>query len=370
MARGAWHFGAVPKGRLRDAAQAHGSLVVFGWCLVTLVIGNAPSIGFRRLVLTFLTFYIIFYSVNIIGDKKSLGVLAGVLIFLAMASLVSGVLIDNARHLSTDPEAATIGSWRGVFPHKNHAGLNIASGFIVSVIMYSCNRSRTMLLVTLCVGCMLILTQSKTSLGLALLALGIFSLVNFLKGKIEVKQRSIIWIGVFFVVLTIFLSQLDRLFVLLSDPTALTGRAFIWDALVQLFYESPITGHGFQSVYNVGIHSPLLKYLSNTWAEAIPHGHNGYLDLLVSTGVVGFIFTITAFVIFPLINIIKNFDDLGAKCCFGLIVFLTFHNFMETSILDRLRQGWILISFVYAYSYLLYKRSPPSSLDVSRVVNT
>ena len=79
----------------------------------------------------------------------------------------------------------------------------------------------------------------------------------------------------------------DALAVLLSDPGALSGRAQIWPLLISYSQQHPWTGAGFGSFWQIGDNSPIWELTDGWVAEIASHGHNGYLDLIVTIGYPG-----------------------------------------------------------------------------------
>src|ERR1700721_2461654 len=81
----------------------------------------------------------------------------------------------------------------------------------------------------------------------------------------------------------------DVLSFMVGDPT-LTGRNQIWQYSLSLFSQSPILGHGYGGVLNVGIFSFLqLSQMSENFV--LTGGQNGYLDIATESGIVGLCLT-------------------------------------------------------------------------------
>lgn len=333
-------------------------IVTFGWALITLMWSGVPGIGFRRLLLTFICSYCIYYFIHAIGVKEATLYLVKLTIALAIATFLSGALLDVARHGFSDPERATIGAWRGVFFHKNHAGVVIAVALIGSSLKYLIEKSRIYLLWAVVCFFTLWLTKSKSSFAYALLSI-LLTYVTIYSFKAERVTRSITSLSAGVALCIFILTFLNFYADIFDDPDAFTGRVFIWKTVLNLFYERPLLGHGFGSIYGVGTISPLSQYVSvGTWIERVPHGHNGYIDMLASVGMIGFILLMITFIFIPIKNLLTG--SVGSfkferYYYIAILIFLVFHNTMESSLFDRIRHGWIFFSLVYAASYCIFK---------------
>ena len=115
-----------------------------------------------------------------------------------------------------------------------------------------------------------------------------------------------------------------------SDDDITTGRSHFWWVALQIFFDHPIIGAGFDS-YGVAF----TRY--DTWSGAyrVEQAHNDYLQILADAGISGFI-CITAFIILLFrqgVQAIKNKTDkfvfngvIGALAgCFGILI----HSFFD-----------------------------------------
>ena len=128
---------------------------------------------------------------------------------------------------------------------------------------------------------------------------------------------------------------------LLDDPTEFTGRAEIWQAELAYIRDHPLLGSGFGTFTDTGGVSPLREYVAS-WVTAVSHGHSGYLQLTVTTGLVGFGLMLLALVVTPLwLFWGLNLDGDGFKpLLFALFIFLLLHNFMESDFLEGDAPTW------------------------------
>jgi O-antigen ligase len=95
-------------------------------------------------------------------------------------------------------------------------------------------------------------------------------------------------------------------------------------------------GSGFGSFWNVGPNGPVYRYASD-WVVKIEVGHNGFLDLLAQTGIIGLALAIAAGVVIPIYKLLSRTEDNSARGAMlaALLSFSIAHNATETSLFDR-----------------------------------
>lgn len=141
----------------------------------------------------------------------------------------------------------------------------------------------------------------------------------------------------------------DALSRILSDPTEFTGRAAVWQAEFAFIRDHPLLGAGFGTFSETGGPSILHNYVRG-WVTAASHGHNGYLQLIVTLGITGFLLTMLGFVIGPAAQFWRlNTGIVSFKpLLFSLFVFVVLHNFMETDYLEADGPVWVLFLIAIA----------------------
>src|SRR5262249_8042802 len=109
-----------------------------------------------------------------------------------------------------------------------------------------------------------------------------------------------------------------------------SGRLYIWDALQAEIARRPLFGWGFQSYWLIGPNGPSFTDIGG-WIGTLPHGHNGYLDVILETGHVGFVLFLM-FIITTLYAIgrVVDRDPTRAWLLLSLSLFIIFDNFLET----------------------------------------
>ena len=88
------------------------------------------------------------------------------------------------------------------------------------------------------------------------------------------------------------------------------------------------------------------------------HGHNGYLQILVTTGAIGFVLALAALVVSPAIAFWKCSAVELKALLFALFVFLVLHNLMETDFLEGDGVAWVAYLLMLAMLGNLQRARP------------
>jgi O-antigen ligase len=127
---------------------------------------------------------------------------------------------------------------------------------------------------------------------------------------------------------------------LFADPEQFTGRTEIWQAEIAFIRDHLVLGAGFGTFSGTGGVSPLHNYVGG-WVTEASHGHNGYLQILVTTGLVGFVLAMAALIVAPAIAFWRRGAVATKALLFALFVFLVLHNLMETDFLEGDGVTWV-----------------------------
>jgi O-antigen ligase len=75
-----------------------------------------------------------------------------------------------------------------------------------------------------------------------------------------------------------------------EESDTLSGRAFIWPLVTYFIGQRPWLGYGFESFWNASN----IELVSEELTWGVREAHNGYLDILLSTGIVGLTLAVLA----------------------------------------------------------------------------
>jgi O-antigen ligase len=324
----------------RGVQAAHAVPVIFAllliWCATTALWATEPGVSFRRAILEIVVVLSVLLGVDAVGPERSLKLFAYVLTAILVVNWISIPLVTQAIHQPGDVEPEIVGDWRGMFFHKNIAGAVCAISVLV-FLYYAITEKKWLLYGTLTAAALgfLVMTRSKSSLGLlpvALAAAGIYRLAwrRDIDRIIVTLVAAVLAIGL----AVLFFANYDFLVRIFSDPQEFTGRTEIWWGEIAFIRDHPLVGSGFGTFADTGALSPIHQYVGG-WVDQAAQGHNGYLELAVTTGLIGFVLGMAALVLAPL-RIFWARGDMEPwlkSMLFGFFVFFVLHNFMESDFL-------------------------------------
>ncbi len=345
-------YSAVRESGLRTLAAVPPILaVLLLWCLMSAAWSPEPDITLRRAALSAVVVLSAMLGVSTIGAVRGLQLLRLVLALVLVVNWLSIPLVHQAVHLPGDPEPQLVGDWRGLYFHKNIAGA--VSAITAIIFFFSAWEKRKVIDWLLCIAAIAftVMTRSKSSLALLLLALAggaVYQLAwrRTLDRLIVAVVFGLLAVGV------ILFAAIDQNAVahLFTDPEEFTGRAEIWRAELAFIADHPVLGAGFGSFANTGTLSPIHNYVASNWVENVSHGHNAYLQLFVTIGGVGFVMAVAALIVAPLAAFLRAEGSYTASMSvlFAIFLFVVLHNFLESDFLEGDGATWVAFLLMLA----------------------
>jgi exopolysaccharide production protein ExoQ len=192
------------------------------------------------------------------------------------------------------PKNATPG-YTGYFPGKNYMGECAGVALILSLYEITKKRDRRAWgAVTAVISVvLLVLSNSRTALALAILAPALAGVAVFLRKRMRISPLAIpvAIIAAYAVASIVFNIGIYRLSYMMYGESTFTGRKFIWDFANMEIARRPLLGWGYQAFWLVGADSPSVTDAPG-WIKAMPNAHNGYLDTMLELGYAGFVLLI------------------------------------------------------------------------------
>jgi O-antigen ligase len=227
------------------------------------------------------------------------------------------------------------GAWCGVYGHKNELGYYMALGAGIFLHLALSNQRYWLILwsgFTLSLS-LIVFSRSTTAVGI-LLALIILLFIYKLMQKNQYKLQ-IIFINIAILLIisgTILLSNnVEILVATQGKDLTLSGRTPMWLELIDKIAQNPFLGYGFFGFWNSTQSLDIrAKY---PWAG---NSHNGFIDLGLDLGLLGFIlFTISFLQFFlkalrRLVLIAKKWEDFWPM---QFLVFLVMINSSEARLI-------------------------------------
>jgi exopolysaccharide production protein ExoQ len=337
-------------GVLRAVPLSMGLLLA--WCVASAMWAPEPGVVLRRAGLEVIIVVSLMLSVETLGPARAFVIWRWLLAAVLLVNFLSIPLVASARHGAGEVDPALVGNWRGLYGHKNIAGAVSAITAILFLFTRTGRRNWIGILIALAACVFLAMTHSKSSAGFLVIALaaGLLYRVAWRDGLSRALLATIIAViacaGLAFALL-----DADAIAKLLEDPDEFTGRAEIWAAELRYIADHPLLGAGFGTFTNSGGQSPLHNYVSGSWVDAVSHGHNGYLQVLVTIGGIGFALTLLAAMGAPLRRfwaLDHQEQDAFKPMLLALFVFAILHNFMESDFLEGDAPTWAALLLIIA----------------------
>ena len=236
----------------------------------------------------------------------------GLFLCFALAAILNLVAVFARPPI--DVKFATWG-YPGYFSGKNYLGEFATLAMLLSFheALYPGKRRLFGIVIALVSLALLVLSNSKTSMALAVLAPTLAGVTLFLRKKTRLSPAILLAtlpIG-YFVLSSVSGFSVYRLsYILYGDPT-FTGRSIIWDFVLSEIAQRPWLGWGYQSFWLVGPDAPSILDAPG-WVKDMPNAHNGYYDTMVEMGYAGYVLLV-AFIVATLHAIGRVADRAPAR---------------------------------------------------------
>lgn len=323
---------------------------------VSAVFSDNYEISLKRAALFFVITFTVILFFEKLGAEMFLKCainFSRTVLFLTVISL----LVPSAYHLSSDPEPSTVGAFRGLFYHKNINGSFFAVLSIIFAYSYAYydgsiklkeffNRRQLLAFLTISLFFVFLSKSSTSIIFSVLLVVFILSLKNSRRFFFSACFSTIVFAIASFLVFISFYAE--------DNPEALTGRGLIWTTILSLIDVNGFWGVGYGALYGAGDSGDIGEYsnLQEAWLSNIASGHNGYLDILITTGWAGLFCSVVALIFIPFFILNKKGFTLSNGLSFSLLVFCVLYNFLESSFSDKskLISTLMMIVVVSVYS--------------------
>lgn len=243
-----------------------------------------PELSFRRGIAVLATTLMGVYLAARFDWLTALRLLAAVWLVLMLASLISGIAAPGFGVM----REIHPGAWMGGWGEKNALGGHAArASFLFAFLAWRDPALRRAWITGLVVSLALVLlSRSATSLLGAMLGLGVITAAwCMLRGRrfsLVLLWASAVAAGV---AVLIYMTAPGLLFGFIGKDETLTGRTDIWVELVGAIEQKPAVGYGYNAFW--GLDSEPRYWLEKAVAWNAPSGHNSWLDLAISLGLVG-----------------------------------------------------------------------------------
>lgn len=253
-------------------------------CLASSMWSVDPYVTFKFATVMFLYILAIAAVCQVLDIDVFCKIIIKVLAFLILASVVMALALPKYGIHQVNDELGDvhIGTWRGVFVHKNQLG-PVAAIVLFIFLFYSRLISASVGFRAMCIvaaAACLIFAHSSGSW----VALGMLMVYYFLIRTVPVSPNFLVLIvfGVSALAFVSFSSFGDDVVGLVGRDMTFTGRTEIWRIVLDAIWQRPLLGYGFAAATDF-IRPLLVAQLGSAAVDP----HNGYLEVLLATGMVG-----------------------------------------------------------------------------------
>jgi exopolysaccharide production protein ExoQ len=196
------------------------------------------------------------------------------------------------------------------------------------------------------------MSVSKTSIGFMIPSLFIGIIAHYAYKAPRTRAFGFMCLGIVLIgAAALYGNQfmMDYVQPTLADPTSFTGRSPVWQVVLDYAADHLWLGAGYGSFWGIGINSPVLNYTMG-WITEVYSSHDGYLNVLVTIGLPGMIYTIAVLFVYPLY--LGFFGSLSSELLRSMLVsiiaFIALHDLLEESILEPAAPTWTLLLITYS----------------------
>jgi len=258
---------------------------------ISAIHSSYPDVAGRRLLLAVFNIFQASVLLLLPAGREHFARLLAIAAIAVLAACYFGVAFipQLSIHQATDvAEPGLAGDWRGFFTHKNGAGAGMVLLIFIGIFVYRTWNKSAGILIAVLAGIFLYFTHSKSSTNL----LPIVLLLSFLIPRLRSPLLALMAIlGVPFLLNLLSLGSVifapihGLIEHLMTDPT-FTGRNVIWRFALDHVAQRPLFGFGYESFWGMPNLVAEWNYLES-WGYRASDAHNGYLNLAVTTGLVG-----------------------------------------------------------------------------------
>ena len=333
------------------------------WSLVALLVltllsctwASSPTIVLQRSIAVLgTTLFGVALAVRLTFEDQ-LRLMSWVFRIIAVLSLTCIVLLPRYGISSLADQE---GAWRGVFVQKNGLGSIMALSVLVEWHLSTDTAfSKVLNRVALLLSAALLFFSSSITPALALIGCLLFiQLYKFALHRLRLRPPFAVALSSLLLLTAgaaLSLLESEKIAATLGRSSDLTGRTEIWRWVLSYIAEHPILGYGYSGFWFGA--SPDSLAIDRAMGIRIMYSHNGYLEILLTLGGVGFVLALA-------------FLGTGMKRAFycsergqtsahlwplALLFFVILHNFAECTILFQDLEWALCVAAVVAADAVL-----------------
>ena len=256
---------------------------------------EAPDRTFRFGVYAMGTTSVGLYFATRYTLKELLNLLALTFAIITILSVIFAVALPQYGLMG----ALHAGSLRGIYSHKNQFGIIIALAPVIFFLRAIDAQQKSwiwwLLLITSI--SLTVLSRSTTSLGNMLLMLTLCISYRIFRWRYEFLVSAVLGVlvlGISGLLLFFNFIGTDAFFEAIGKDPTLSSRTQIWQQVWEAIQLKPWLGYGSAAFWN-SFEGPS-KYVELVLRARVHYAHNGFLDILLGTGIIGLSLFLISFV--------------------------------------------------------------------------
>ena len=225
----------------------------------------------------------------------------GSLLTLAFFYFVVLVYPEDAIHQAGEIESEHAGLWRGLY-HKNTASSVMA--VFVMIGIFTWREKHRLLGATVTILALLFLLKSGSKTALALLPVTILFIAFLNQFRLPIFRFifALAPLGILFTITvgSAIFRPINNILQTIAPGTTFTGRLDLWQYGADKISKHPFFGYGYESFWGTPTVINSDQPIELSWdVRDVAHGHNGYLDAIISFGVIGLGICLLVIVLLP-----------------------------------------------------------------------
>ena len=333
-------------------------LLLIGLAIFSISWSSIPHIAFRKVIsLIGATFFGVYLGSRY-DFKQQLGIYSWTFGIAMFFSYAFSLALPRYGVMNTD---AIVGAWQGIFPHKNGLGESMFVGFMTFYFssLLELNRRKRIFFQICCLLSVVLIYFGQSATAL-MSVLFIFITAQGLKRLSITSKKSVFLVLLFliFTCLMLFLLLVNfNTFLTVNDKdVTLSGRTILWHTLEQFIREKPWFGYGYGSFFSGESRETNVLWQIHTWSPV--HAHNGYIQLCLNIGFVGFAVFCFGYIscLFNSLFRYLTSKDIQMLWIFLFLIYTIFLNMTEVSFFSS-SNIWI-ITLASIYSMKIKRKKP------------
>jgi exopolysaccharide production protein ExoQ len=306
-------------------------VVLVSFAAISTVWSSRPDLTVRRSAVLVVSTLLAVY----IGERFTVGEQIKIVGHTFCVMMVVIVVLRMAAPMYVVDYVSHPGAWKGLSGYKNAFGQYMATAALLLVVTRFQRVPWTRYVFFGAAVAMLLFAQSAASVLCFVLIIALVPLWR--SNRVQGNQRLPVFtaIGIcLFTAMYAFTAHSDRVFALLGRNSNMTGRSELWSYVWDAVMKHPLLGYGYDTFW-AGLGEALEVRLGIGWIAQ--RSDNGYLDLGLSLGAVGFVLLLCVFV-WSFRNAIGYLSYERQSFSLWPITYMSFfvlHNISESTLLAR-----------------------------------